>query len=87
LEWEFGGAGGKVRSDFYVLEDLPVDVVFSSDFVFDHDVYGRHDPSFRRCRELLDVLRLCNIRLIGDFKSLLRDEEGDAVDSKWDDGA
>ncbi|KAG7287642.1 hypothetical protein NEMBOFW57_007155 [Staphylotrichum longicolle] len=83
LEWEFGGAGGKVRSDFYVLEDLPVDVVFSSDFVFDHDVYGRHEQSIRRYGELLDVLRLCNIRLIGECKKQEQAEEEGIVDSKW----
>lgn len=84
LEWEFGGTGGKVRSDFYVLEGLPVDVVFSSDFVFDHDVYGRHEQSIRRYGELLDVLRLCNIRLIGECKKQGQAEEEGIVDSKWD---
>ncbi len=71
LEWEFrDGDGGKVASDFYVLEGLPVDVIFSGDFVFDHNVFGAPDgwSSLRDHHGLLDVLQLCNIRLIGRFR-------------------
>jgi hypothetical protein len=85
VPWEFGGVGGgTVVEDFYVLEDLPVDVVFSSDFVFQHDVFGDgHDEglSLREYEELMDVLRLCNIRLIGRFRKgadqLPEDDLGD----------
>jgi hypothetical protein len=56
-------------SDFYVLEDLPVDVVFSSDFMFGHDVFEELDDwPLEDGEELLDVLRLCNIRLIGRYR-------------------
>ncbi len=64
LEWDFGGMGEKVASDFYVLEDLPVDVALSGDFVFHHDVFGKHDESFRYGGSL-GPPRLCNIKLLG----------------------
>ena len=80
VEWEFaGGAGEKVACDFYVLEDLAVDVLFSSDFVFDYNVFGRHDGSLSRYDDgLLAVLGLCNIRLIGRYSSgdVKPEEEG-----------
>ncbi|KAJ4300148.1 hypothetical protein N0V88_002817 [Collariella sp. IMI 366227] len=63
LKWVFGAGGQSVISDFYVLRDLPVDVLFSSDFVFDHDVFRRHKWSFYRDENSLDML-LCNIRLM-----------------------
>ncbi|KAK4032542.1 hypothetical protein C8A01DRAFT_20385 [Parachaetomium inaequale] len=82
LEWEFGLGGAKpVRDDFYVLEDLPVDVVFSGDFVFDRDVFGEHDGSLQLYGTVLDALQLCNIRLIGRYgKDLERLEEEGLVD-------
>jgi hypothetical protein len=65
LEWEFGDAGGKVVADFYVLEDLPVDVLFSSDFLFEHDVFGMHDEGLRCAHgSVLDLLQLCSLRLL-----------------------
>lgn len=63
LKWVFGASGQSVISGFYVLRDLPVDVLFSSDFVFDHDVFERHERSFYRDEDPLDML-LCNIRLM-----------------------
>jgi hypothetical protein len=80
VEWGFGGgAKEKVACDFYVLEDLAVDVLFSSDFVFDYNVFGQHDGSlFRYDDGLLNVLDLCNIRLIGRYISgdMKPEEEG-----------
>jgi hypothetical protein len=65
LEWEFGDAGGKVVADFYVLGDLPVDVLFSSDFLFEHDVFGMHDEGLRCAHgSVLDLLQLCSLRLL-----------------------
>jgi hypothetical protein len=83
VEWEFGYTGGKVASDFFVLEDLPVDVVLSSDFVFDHDVFGAHERSFYEYGAGLDWLHLCNIRLIGRYsRDLEKLEEEGLVDRK-----
>jgi hypothetical protein len=83
LEWEFGYAGGKVVSDFFVLEDLPVDVLLSSDFVFEHDVFGTHEMSFFEYGSGLDWLHLCNIRLIGRYnRDLEKLEEEGLVDGK-----
>jgi hypothetical protein len=80
VEWEFGGgAEEKVACDFYVLEDLAVDVLFNSDFVFGYDVFGQHGGSlFRYDDGLLDVMDLCNIRLIGRCNSgdMKPEEEG-----------
>jgi hypothetical protein len=87
LEWGFGGLleGKVVMEDFYVLEDLPVDVVFSGDFVFEQDVFGEHGGSLELYGSLWDALHLCNIRLIGRYgKDLERLEEEGLVDGKSD---
>ncbi|KAK3295074.1 uncharacterized protein B0H64DRAFT_476429 [Chaetomium fimeti] len=79
LQWEFGLTDdSKVACDFYVLENLPVDVLFNSDFVFDYNVFGQHDNSLFSYGGLLDVLDLCNIRLVGRYyrKHTKPQEEG-----------
>ncbi|KAK4125986.1 hypothetical protein N657DRAFT_709321 [Parathielavia appendiculata] len=78
LQRKFGNTGEKVRSDFYVLEHLPVDVLLSSDFVFGHDVFVEHERAFFDYGYALDLLHLCNIRLIGRYSSDLKklEEEG-----------
>ncbi|KAI0136335.1 hypothetical protein BJ170DRAFT_7196 [Xylariales sp. AK1849] len=59
--WEFHDSRGAVFCDFYVVEDLVVDMILSQDFVFEFEV-------FSTCEEwLIDITTLeayvCTIRL------------------------
>jgi hypothetical protein len=72
LEWEFGSSTEfPVMADFYVLDNLPVDVLFNSDFVFDFNVFDQHDVSLYHCDSALKLSQLCNIRLIGRYSNHL----------------
>lgn len=47
LEWKFNSELRTVHTtDFYVLKDLPVDVLFSDDFLHETDAFIRHEDSF-----------------------------------------
>ncbi|KAL2693590.1 hypothetical protein Neosp_000150 [[Neocosmospora] mangrovei] len=72
-EWAFGDSGLKVRCDFYVLDDLPVDVVLSGDFVFGFGVFDEFSRFLVHLDSLPDLSELYNIRLIGKYSpELLR---------------
>ena len=76
LEWSFGDSGETLTSDFYVLDDLPVDIVFSGDFLFGHDVFSRFDKYFVLLDSGVDMAELYDVKLIGHFSDeLLRLEE------------
>lgn len=73
----------QLRPTFYVLDNLPVDVLFSSDFVFDHDIFGKHNASFIHYSSPLAMPELCNIRLIGQYSDDLSNLEDESpVDSE-----
>ncbi|KAL8334540.1 hypothetical protein RB598_009019 [Gaeumannomyces tritici] len=46
LDWDFGNGDGPVHEDYYVLDDLPVDVVLSGDFVLDMDLFSSKYADF-----------------------------------------
>ncbi|KAL8387347.1 hypothetical protein RB595_009970 [Gaeumannomyces hyphopodioides] len=46
LDWDFGGGDEPAIHDYYVLDELPVDVVLNSDFVLDTDLFSRKYSSF-----------------------------------------
>ncbi len=42
VQWSFGNAGGAVVTRFYVLRDLPMDVILNNECVLEHDVFLRY---------------------------------------------
>ncbi|KAL2132590.1 hypothetical protein VTI74DRAFT_3613 [Chaetomium olivicolor] len=56
LKLVFEDNGKSVKSDFYVLGDLAVDVLFSSNFALDKDVFVGHERSFYRYENPLNML-------------------------------
>ncbi|KAF4992783.1 hypothetical protein FGRMN_6936 [Fusarium graminum] len=53
--WTFGDSTQEVCCDFYVLDDLRVDIVFSNDFIFKLDVFSRF------CHLTIDLDSTCGL--------------------------
>jgi hypothetical protein len=74
VEWDVGGMA--VRCDFYVLDNLCVDVVLSNNYLFEFDIFSKY-TKYLYDNGTEEEPQLCNIRLIGQYgKSLdLLEEE------------
>ncbi|KAL8346689.1 hypothetical protein RB598_000534 [Gaeumannomyces tritici] len=79
LKWDFGPGSKpasnnpdspgvpRARCDFYVVDDLPVDVILSADFVLDFDVFSpKYEACFLDGRGPADASlgMFCNIRVV-----------------------
>ncbi|KAJ4325096.1 hypothetical protein N0V84_003640 [Fusarium piperis] len=62
--WSFGYSTRTIRSDFYLLDDLDVNVVFSNDFIFELDIYSEFAEFMLQLDPKPGLSDLCNIRLI-----------------------
>lgn len=81
--WTFGDSAQGVCCDFYVLDNLLVDVVFSNDFIFELDVYSNFNHFMIDLDSMLDISELYNVRLISKYSpELARLEEESFNDSK-----
>ncbi|RYP14826.1 hypothetical protein DL765_006127 [Monosporascus sp. GIB2] len=69
VSWNVGGK--TVRCDFYVLDDLRVDVILSKNYLFDLNVFSEHRDCFFDTDLSEDLFQLCNIRLIGRYGDTL----------------
>ncbi|KAI1739570.1 hypothetical protein F4680DRAFT_422004 [Xylaria scruposa] len=65
VPWSVGGK--TVRCDFYVLNDLCVDVILSKNYLFELNVFSEHQGCFFDTYSEEDLSQLCNIRLIGRY--------------------
>ncbi|KAL2834361.1 hypothetical protein BDW59DRAFT_156296 [Aspergillus cavernicola] len=63
--WSVGDS--TVRCDFYVLDDLCVDVVLNNHYLFDFNVFSEFEEYFIDADSEDSLRRLCNIRLIGKY--------------------
>ncbi|KAF9875730.1 hypothetical protein CkaCkLH20_06662 [Colletotrichum karsti] len=72
MEWRFGDTQDRVAKDFYVLENLPADIIFSNDFLFEMDVYSRYEECLIDLESVDDAAELNYLRLIGKFSPELR---------------
>lgn len=46
VDWSFDDSDTSYQCDFHVLDNLPVDVVLSNDFLFDVNAFSEYDSSF-----------------------------------------
>lgn len=74
-EWIFGESEERVICDFYVLEQLPVDVVLSNAFVFDLKVFTEYSGYIVQEESIAELAELFNIRLIGRYSPELQNVE------------
>lgn len=82
VQWNVGDKA--TRCDFYVLEDLNVDVVLSSEYVFDLDIYSECSGYLFDVDAGQELLELCHIRLIGRYGGRLNKlEEQSFEDCKY----
>jgi hypothetical protein len=81
--WTFGDSSKTVCCDFYVLDNLLVDVVFSNDFIFGLDVFSRFNHFMIDLDSMPDLSEFCNVRLISKYsQELARLEEESINNSK-----
>ncbi|CVK85335.1 hypothetical protein FPRO06_07535 [Fusarium proliferatum] len=79
--WQFRSSRNKIPCDFYVLDDLKADIVLSSHFIFQHEIFSQFegdiiDMSLIPERDFGD---LYNIRLISHYSSVLRSLEASSI--------
>ncbi|SCN87331.1 uncharacterized protein FFB20_07912 [Fusarium fujikuroi] len=79
--WQFRSSRIKIPCDFYVLDDLKADIVLSSHFIFQHEIFSQFegdiiDMSLIPERDFGD---LYNIRLISHYSSALRSLEASSI--------
>ncbi|KAG4267393.1 hypothetical protein FPRO04_12953 [Fusarium proliferatum] len=79
--WQFRSSRSKIPCDFYVLDDLKADIVLSSHFIFQHEIFSQFegdvvDMSLIPERDFGD---LYNIRLISHYSSALRSLEASSI--------
>ncbi|KAF5987223.1 hypothetical protein FCOIX_1078 [Fusarium coicis] len=79
--WQFRSSWDKIHCDFYVLEDLKADIVLSSHFIFQHQIFSQFeqdiiDMSLIAERDFGD---LYNIRLISHYSLALQSLEASSV--------
>ncbi|KAF4422140.1 hypothetical protein FACUT_10749 [Fusarium acutatum] len=79
--WQFRSSWDKIPCDFYVLDDLKADIVLSSHFIFEHEIFSQFetdivDMSLIPERDFGD---LYNIRLISHYSSALRSLESSSI--------
>ncbi|KAF5720914.1 hypothetical protein FGLOB1_422 [Fusarium globosum] len=79
--WQLRSSRNKIPCDFYVLDDLKADIVLSSHFIFQHEIFSQFegdviDMSLIPERDFGD---LYNIRLISHYSSVLRSLEASSI--------
>ena len=79
VRWTVGTTA--ILCDFYVLDDLFVDVVLSNNYLFDMNIFSAHEEHFFDIDSEGDILRFCGIRLINQDKD--EPESSRLVDSKY----
>ncbi|TXB95700.1 hypothetical protein FocTR4_00016012 [Fusarium oxysporum f. sp. cubense] len=83
--WQFRSSWDKIPCTLYVLDDLKADIVLSSHFIFEHDVFSQFEEdivgtSLVPGRDFGDIY---NIRLISHYSSALQNLEASSIaDSK-----
>lgn len=55
-----------LRCDFYVLDDLCVDVVLSNEYLFYINIFSKHEDWFIDVDYKEDITLFCGIRLLSD---------------------
>ncbi|CVK85845.1 uncharacterized protein FMAN_06650 [Fusarium mangiferae] len=79
--WQFRSSRIKIPCDFYVLDDLKADIVLSSHFIFQHEIFSQFE------RDIIDMSLiperdfgdLYNIRLISHYSPALRSLEASSI--------
>lgn len=75
LDWDFGNGEQPVNCDFYVIDDLPVDAVLSSDFVLELDLFSSKYKTFfvqpNPWHQDDDGALFCNIRSLKPLGKIL----------------
>ncbi|KAH7161443.1 hypothetical protein EDB81DRAFT_784780 [Dactylonectria macrodidyma] len=69
--WTFGDSEQQTRRDFYVVNDLPVDILFSSKFIFEFDLFSKFDHFMVDREQSPTVPGFYNVRLIGKYSPKL----------------
>ncbi|KAF5673452.1 hypothetical protein FHETE_3366 [Fusarium heterosporum] len=77
--WTFGDSAQDVCCDFYVLDDLCVDVVFSNDFIFELDVFSRFNHLMIDLDSTFDLPEFYNVRLISKYSQELARLEEESI--------
>jgi hypothetical protein len=83
--WQFRSSWDKIHCNFYVLDDLKTDIILSSHFIFEHDVFSQYeiDVVDNSLVPEQDFGDLYNIRLISHYSSALQYLETSSIaDSK-----
>lgn len=75
VEWSFFLDGPTPRHDFHVIEDLPVDVIVSNDFLLKHDVFSEYESSILEWTPKEDEAGIYGITLVENMKNELRSLE------------
>ncbi|EMT67635.1 hypothetical protein FOC4_g10005740 [Fusarium odoratissimum] len=79
--WQFRSSWDKIPCTLYVLDDLKADIVLSSHFIFEHDVFSQFEEdivgtSLVPGRDFGDIY---NIRLISHYSSALQNLEASSI--------
>ncbi|KAF5586665.1 uncharacterized protein FSUBG_12052 [Fusarium subglutinans] len=79
--WQFRSSWDKIPCNFYVLDDLKADIVLSSHFIFQHEIFSKFeedivDMGLFPARSFGD---LYNIRLISHYSSALQSLEASSI--------
>ncbi|EXA43131.1 hypothetical protein FOVG_08159 [Fusarium oxysporum f. sp. pisi HDV247] len=74
--WTFGDSEQQTSWDFYVVNDLPVDVLFSNEFIFEFDLFSKFEHFMVDHEFSLGLPGFYNVRLISKYSpELARLEE------------
>ena len=76
--WSVGETS--LRCDFYVLDNLCVDVILSKDYLFDHDVFAECKDHFTDDEATDHLLDLYGIRLLRTFGAALEQLADESID-------
>ncbi|EWY82220.1 hypothetical protein FOYG_14335 [Fusarium oxysporum NRRL 32931] len=79
--WQFRSSWDKITCEFYVLDNLKADIILSSHFIFEHNVFSKFeedivDTSLVPGPDFGDIY---NIRLISHYSSALQNLEASAI--------
>ncbi|KAL7765805.1 hypothetical protein ACKLNR_003721 [Fusarium oxysporum f. sp. zingiberi] len=74
--WTFGDSDQQTSWDFYVVNDLPVDILFSNEFIFEFDLFSKFEHFMVDHEFSLGLPGFYNVRLISKYSpELARLEE------------
>ncbi|KAL4948177.1 hypothetical protein BDW69DRAFT_189509 [Aspergillus filifer] len=74
-EWTVGNKA--THTDFYVLDNLCVDVILSNDYLFENNIFADCEQCLFDANLEDGLRKLCNIRLIGKYGETLDQLEGE----------